>query len=308
VCSGAPATAEDGTFHAAVPSRDGLEIRLHAAGHVDRDVNVEPGDEPVRLVLFRAGLVRFRLLPPRDVTERLSVIAHCLDDAGVDLKTSYDTCDADHLSVSLDVPVPTARVEVDVVGFLPVSRAVRPMLGKDVDLGEIALDDGAVVHGSVVDADSRPIEGASIGVFPSDGDNLLAWTHARDDGGFDVRGFAPGVVKLHVSAGGFANTVLRVAATKATDPVVVVLRRGGLVRASVVDASGAAVEFDELMVLGADGAPSDQGLDGTTTGCFAGHLPAGRWRLVATRGDVRAEETVDVVEGVTQDVVLKFAN
>jgi hypothetical protein len=308
VSFGSVTTADDGSFHAVVSRLEDLYVHLFASGFADGGVWAEPAGGPMRLVLLRAGTVRFRLLPPRALTENTYVTARCLDDSGSEVATSDTECNADQLGVSLVAPITTVRISVEVNGFLPATRAVRPMLYKDVELGEIALDDGAVVRGRVVDSDSRPIEGAWVSVYGADknADRITSAT-SNDDGTFDVRGFAPGIVTLRASAGGFVNASLRVAATKTADPVVIALRRGGLVRVRVVDAAGAAAACDKFDVLDADGAPSDQSLDSTVTGAFAGHLPAGRWRLVATRGDVRAEETVDVVEGVTKDVVLKFA-
>jgi hypothetical protein len=39
-------------------------------------------------------------------------------------------------------------------------------------------------------------------------------------------------------------------------------------------------------------------------GTFAARLPAGRFRFVATRGDVSVEATQSLVEGGTSDVTL----
>jgi hypothetical protein len=72
-----------------------------------------------------------------------------------------------------------------------------------------------------------------------------------------------------------------------------------------VDAENRAAVCDEVYAFASDEDDRQQ-MDPRMSGTYAARLPAGRFRFVATRGDVRVEATATLVEGGTQDVVLQF--
>jgi hypothetical protein len=312
-------TAADGSFHAVVPRSAGLEYELRAPGHVEpperkngfrtripwrrgeRDPTVRflPEVDPLRLVLARAATIRFVLRPPPGASF-FGAYVKAFDEAGANV-AEEDLRDASRFVA----PVTARRLSIEVNGFLPVTREVRLVAGEVTDLGEIALERGAGVGGRLVDGDGRPVRGAKLSIT-RDGDDAVWEAGARDDGSFDVWGIPPGAVEMTVQAPAHVRTRRRVAADGRADRLLVALDAGVAVTVRVLDDAGLAALCDELSVLGADGAPSVASFGRTTPGCWAGRLPAGRWRLVAMRGDVKSEQTIDVADGEPRPFTLRL--
>jgi hypothetical protein len=298
---------EDGGFRLSVRVPGAHRIGTTAADHVEVGVVIEDvkAGAAVRIVLPRATTAVFRLRPPEEV-EGFRVEWTWIDDAGTNVAGGSDRREADHFDFAIEAPVTARRLSVQVDGFVPIDREVRPVLGKPLDLGEIVLDAGAKLVGRVVGSDGHAVASFGISVKTSDEyESLLVAATAQADGTFEAHGFAPGPVLLDVGAAGFLPTKVRVDASKSAPPVVVKLARGAYVRVRVVDADGRATACDDVHAVASDG--TDTSLDAKMAGTFAARLPAGRFRFVATRGDVAVEATESLVEGGTSDVTLRFA-
>jgi hypothetical protein len=105
------------------------------------------------------------------------------------------------------------------------------------ELGEIAVDEGVVVTGRVVDAQGRAVADATVEALIL-GDESDPKTTTDDSGAFRLARCPKGEVDLAVAATGFlADLVLHAPAPNAS-PLVVALRRGGLLACRVTDRAG----------------------------------------------------------------------
>jgi hypothetical protein len=302
-------TANDGSFHVVVPRRIGLQYDAKARGHVEPSFDdadsrtmcswpvhaVLPDRGPLRIVLPRAATFLFELQFPPDVS-RKSVYVAAYDGAGVQIagKRLWDM-QVVGPDAGFVAPVTARRVTFDVEGLLPATCDVRPVVGEETDLGVIALDAGVGLRGRLVDADGRPVEGATLSVSLA-GDKRQRIVNCGADGSFVATGIPPGAADVVVDAPGFVRARRRIAADGRVDPLVVTLDAGVGVSVRVLDADGFAAACDSIAVVRADGVPAEAAIDRTTHGLWEGRVPAGRLRLVASRGDTRTEQAIDVAE------------
>ncbi|MCA8973200.1 MAG: carboxypeptidase regulatory-like domain-containing protein, partial [Planctomycetes bacterium] len=167
-------------------------------------------------------------------------------------------------------PVGRCRVEIRSEGFVPFLQVCDLVAGEEFELGEVLLEPGARVRGTVLDSDRRPIANAR--VFLGDEADLDVFEPAvrsAADGTFEVSGVsthsativahAPGhaprvhVLKLPEDVLGSApielqlqpGSVIAVQVTDAPDAgLVQLLRDGRLLSSAALDDAGRAEFFD----------------------------------------------------------------
>ncbi len=295
----------DGTFRLHLLTPGSHELWATSKTHARASMRVVAAPDvapPVRFILARETTAHLRLRPvgvPRDVR----VITEWYDGDGKYVEGDDDQHASDGLDLAIDAPPTARRLHVDVAGFIPIDLVVSPVFGEPLDLGEIVLDRGASLVVRVVDPDGHAVAPQEVSVNAVDG-SRVADAAAQPDGTFEAHGFAPGPAVVVVIAPGFLLANAPVVAAKSGPPVVVTLPRGAYVRVRVVDADGRAAACDGVGAIASDDAATS--LEQWMAGAFVGRLPPGRFRFVATRGDVHVEATETLVEGATQDVVLQF--
>jgi hypothetical protein len=267
-------------------------------------VSAAPGDAGVRLILPRMAPMSVRLAGAgADVAVRFDA----LDEQGVEIDESYASRkqddDADWI---VDLPLLARQVRLHVDGYVDVVLAVHPVLGKTTDLGTVTLDRGAGVAGRVIACDGLALGNATVSIVGADGETGLADVSLGPDGVFEVHGLAQGSVQVRVASDGYVAVSVSAEARVEPTPLKITLRHGCLLRVRVLDADKLAALCDQIDALAADGAPATDGFSSVKAGTYEQRVPAGRWRIVATRGDLRAEETVDTADGATREVTLRL--
>jgi hypothetical protein len=189
---------------------------------------------------------------------------------------------------------PVAGVRLTIVCEPRISLRVELRPGETTTVGPFRFDAGVDLAGGVVDASGRAVSGAHVTPFEND----ERTTVTQSDGRFVLRHLSPGTAELCVTADGFPETRL-VAATG--EPLVVVLRPGGVVRGTATSRGGDRVEQRRLCIFDAaaqngfvphwhatvDKAPK-----------FSIRLPAGRYRFVPIRYKFHADAVCfEVAEG-----------
>ena len=117
---------------------------------------------------------------------------------------------------------------------------------EEIDVGEVRLDPGLTLPGRVLSGDGAPVAGARIAAKPKSGGRAgVRIASAGEDGGFEVPGLGPGTWEISASADGFASAepqdVVIDTEDRAPDALELVLERGSIVIALVVDAGGVPV-------------------------------------------------------------------
>ena len=245
--------------------------------------------------------MRFRLRPPGG-DQRLYAYWDCLDQAGAVVDSGsgwHDLTERTTLS--------TRRITIRVDGYLPVELPVAPEVGKTVDLGDVPLDPGATVRVRAVDADGHPLKMASMSVLRAGDDDTTLADGIADDDSFVARGVPFGPARVQVAAPGFLPATVEIEAAVAAPVVTVTLKRGAVLRVRVVDADGFVKQADSLVLRDPGGVERDDSLYEETPGTWIGRLPAGRFHVTATSGDVTIESDVELADGATKEITLKFA-
>jgi hypothetical protein len=309
-------TADDGSFRAALPRRAGLEFDLTASGHVLPGIANDASDGysfgmgrkkypllpdavPLRLVLPRATAFAFTpRFPPAIARDRSVVRAFDADGAAVFGDVVWN-------ERRFVVPCTARRLTFRTWELVREARDVLPVAGAETDLGEIAFDRGVPLLGRVVDDVGRPIRFATFFISQEGPDEFREMV-GRDDGTFEISGVPPGPVEMTIEAPGYVRAKRHVAAGGRADPIVVTLDGGASVIVRVLDASGRAADHETLAVFGPGGVVPDATLGRTTIGLWEGRLPVGSWRLVASRGDVTAETTIDVAAGPSRVFTIRL--
>ncbi|MFV1960118.1 MAG: carboxypeptidase-like regulatory domain-containing protein, partial [Planctomycetota bacterium] len=236
--------------HEPGPLPPGVDPRPFAPG-IRRDV--EPGGPPLKLVLPRTKILRFRVLDG-------------IDDAPLPYVHVIVRTDEGAVLVDRAVAPIDGRIELagltprgyELALLSPVHRLLRTVPlkahedpGSSIDLGDLRLPHGIRVAGKITDTRGRAVVGAKVagldtGWFRSRSPDptkrrelLLRWVEADDDGVFVIEGFDPrATAVLAVWAPGFAPTARRVVLEEFRDDVHanlrVALRRGGYFRVRLV--------------------------------------------------------------------------
>lgn len=148
----------------------------------------------------------------------------------------------------------TAKTFQDV--FLPAERGPTAL--------ELALVDGCTVEGRVVDAESRPVEGAVVGFERASArgggpDPLRDGTVSGKDGGFKLSGLAQGTYRFtarHDDSAPGSSPLVGVTAHRPVTDVLIQLKPGGTVAGRVVDGDGAAIAGAAVRVAPTLGRPA----------------------------------------------------
>jgi len=151
-------------------------------------------------------------------------------------------------------PLPVGRHVLDVVAPGFRARRVSVAIGtKPVDLGDIILEPGLRIQGTVVDGTGNPLADAELiavlapasrRVFEGSDERS---THSDSDGRFLIDGLAEGTYELTAQAYGFGNVVKSIAA--GTKNVTLTLRTAGKIAGVVVDEAGTPVADYRITAL-----------------------------------------------------------
>lgn len=184
--------------------------------------------------------------------------------------------------------------------------------GERNDRMDLRLEPSLGIEGVVRGADGTPVVGARISARRADQETALsASTRTLEQGKFNLRGLAPGVWDLNVTAGGFAPAARRGVEVTATpgEPLEITLEAGVLVSVRVVEADGRpAVGVSARLVPLEEGAAVDPeaffgaffgGRNATNAEGLVevGRFRPGAYRLEVQRGLVRAPAREVQVDG-----------
>ncbi len=220
-------------------------------------VVVEPEAEAsVSILLSEGGFVTGRVVDPdgRPLAGRLRV--EVFDEHGLPSSAS-DRMAADAKADGTFAlgPLPVGTLGIGVSAPRHATRRLEATIarGRAVDLGDVALETGLVIHGRVRDGEGSGIEGASVrasmrrAVERHEGEAT-----SEADGAYLVAGLKPGTYQLIASRSGFAPA--HATAQAGGDPVDLVMEAGGEIAGRVVDAEGQPAEDATLSAERADGA------------------------------------------------------
>ena len=225
----------------------------------------------------------------------LSVRGHVVPPAGRTLGTFWVSADSDserlpEIAASMaDVrwavsPGTWTFTVGGVRGCCKLARTVTVVAGRSVDLGDLPLEEGAVLEGVVVGASGAPIAGATVSV----GEELGV---AAPDGSFRVEGIPPGPMRVRAGAEGYAFTDIPVDLVASKGPLRIVLEHGGRLR--VTPRVAGARRHDDgwewrAVPTGARD-PAARGADGEIRRPCIERLHSGRYLLEAWRTDNGSE-------------------
>jgi hypothetical protein len=165
----------------------------------------------------------------------------------------------------------------------------------------LALDPGRSLAGSVLDAEGRPVAGATVHVV---GDRKTDVT-TDAQGAFTVHGLDLGAATLAVDAAGFLPAEF----AWSEGPAEIVFRRGGLLRGRLLDAAGIGIAETEVCVHEATSEPTVPAracAHSDFAGRFELRAPAGRWKVAVVRAGARVTVAeIDLTEGTTSEIELR---
>jgi protocatechuate 3,4-dioxygenase beta subunit len=296
--SRATTSAADGTFRF-----EGLAAGEHEVsaqepdGRAWRRVEVVAPSEGARLVLPRRGSISLRVRAPGGVplTECTVTVVDPISrfQNGFGLSSARGKDPGDEFRAAASAG--TCTVTVQAPGFVTLSRDVEVAPGADTSLGELVLDPGLSIEGSVVDAQGHAIDGAVVGLGPPD----IAVAQTDGTGRFTMTNRAAGEVSVFARAEGFTYARVKYRLAPGCAPLVITLRRGGVLRGTVRDADGHPVHDAGLSIVPRDrpsNEPDEPDVD--EDGKFTVRLDPGPWRVTVTRDEETvATKDVDVREG-----------
>jgi len=301
------ASRADGTFR--IACRDGSPRRVRALRD-GRDVaaieRVTAPRDGLRLVVPRRAVVMCRLVIPENVLDFFDAVQIWWRAKPGD---PYGNCGGKREGGRLTIELPLGRGQAKfrVPDCVAVERDVDLAPGEVEDWGDVALVATGKLVGRVIDVDGRPVANASVRptVF------ALPFADTTDaDGRFSFDCFESGEVALRVEAEGFVAGAAKCASPPDATPAVVVLLRGGVLRGRALDAAGRPAANAYVVV---SDARNETNADRAAwpavdaEGSFEVHLSAGRYEVRVSSGGRRSSTEVDVVEGGTSDVTLRFA-
>lgn len=242
-------TDSNGAFEVEAPNRDVALVVGQFDRAARRVIDVAAGQErvDVRIEAVRTGAVFARLLGLPGRKPLPGVLVRFLREEGeAAIPSRWFDLDAGALRNPL-FPAGRSRVVFWAEGYAPASREVEVGAGKEIDLGDIALEPGCELRGFVRDEAGAPVAGAE--AFLGDEADFFeyqATTRSGADGAFVVHGVSSLAANLLVRAPGYAwkSTPLRLPDDAlSTTPLEVVLERGSTIEARVegADAVGSMV-------------------------------------------------------------------
>lgn len=208
----------------------------------------------LRDVVLEAGLAIRGRVRDRDGTALPGVLVRAEPARGGEGATSDGETDGEGAFLLSGLPAGAYGVVAEAAGFAH-ARASATAGGPPV---EIVMDAGGTISGRVVDAEGRPVEGATVhGEAAETGsatDRSFVWGTTGEEGGgrFTIRDAAPSTYVLRVRASGMGEaslTGVKVVAGRTTDVGTVTLARSGTVTGMVVDADGQGVPGATVLVV-----------------------------------------------------------
>jgi protocatechuate 3,4-dioxygenase beta subunit len=306
-------TEADGMFALA-----GLEPMTHhvaaaAAGFGRAEADLEPGGEPVELVLEPGSGIVGRVVDDRgNPIDSFRVVARNTVESRPWAWESFDAVDG-RFELK-DVSPGSYVVSVEAPERAPGTASVDVSAKGPADVGTVKLGPGTTLRGTVVDKGGAPVPGAHVllvrrtqhmVVFGRDVDVI-----SDRAGAFEAKGVAPGPVDVTATHPSYARaTPVPVVVDKAQAPpeVRLVMDQGGRIEGSLRRRDGSGIP-GVLMNVTTTGEPGlNEDLVATEAdGSFTiEHVPAGRARVTAmapaSRGTLRSAQSreVDVRDGET---------
>jgi len=286
-------TDADGRFRVGPVARSVHGIAISAAvrgGDVVRIEHVDFPCGPQRIVLRRNGNAAFKIRDAAGVVVKARVR---VDDVEFDAPASGE--------VRVSLAPGRRKIAVTAADRAPAAFEIDVAPGAQTRLPDVVLDAGATLTGRVVDSEGKPVVGADVVV----GD---AHETSGEDGRFVIEHVPREETQVHAFLAGNCSTFV---AWKpdAPSPLVVVLRRGGMLNGRVRDAAGALAKNVDVAIASKDRAAAapefaEAGLDGM----FSTLLPAGRWTVVVKRGGkTLATRDFEMTEGAPLDLDVEVA-
>lgn len=219
-----------------------------------------------------------------------------------------------------DLPRGMFDLEARADGFAPATlTGLAVEADRAADAGVVTLERGVMLEGVVVDADDRPVAGATVLAYPPSPAGILGEgvsriaaaagdareATSRHDGRFAIAGLRSGdTVDVTARKPGYVAATLPQLELPQRDPLRVVLENGSRVTGRVANEEGEGVAGAVVSIRPSDSA-LPPGLSGQTvttgaSGSFTlGELPPGKFALSASaRGYVAAESRViDIRKG-----------
>ncbi len=327
-------TAADGGFVAGGLEQLAYTVTASAEGYgkATRE-DVEPDGDPLVLELARAGAIRGRVLagdPPQPL-RGFSVTPQGKATPGVPFQMQAAL--QARARLSYNEPAGEFRVDgltgdtyslkIEATGHV-ASRVEKVTVtpGQTADVGDVVLERGVTLHGSVTERDGgRPIGGASVSLEEPGLFNVGAFMNfdraseiTGPDGKFMLSGLAPGrhTVKVEHESFSPGKSEVEIAAGIPPAPLVVELGHGGAIEGTYRDPDGKPVNGGMVIaMLGFTPSPN-----AVTSADEVGHfrienLTPGSYRVMAmgnpieARGDQQAlmagmqMQSAEVVDGKT---------
>lgn len=290
----------DGTFRIACPDADTRTLDVSAAGFASEQVaDVVPPSEGLRVVL-RNCRVRFRLVWPAGAPHTGRV--HAWTDGSV----AEATLDGD--VVRITVPPGTTQVKLAVEGCVSAEIDVPDNADESKDWGDVVLERAARLEGRVVDEQGKPVDAF---VYAKVGDTTVPLESTGEDGSFSIDNLPEGDAEVRVEAKGFVTRTTRHALAAGGPQLVVALARGGGVNGVVLGADGKPAQGVVYVVFTDVNDPENRERMAWPSveedGRFEVHLAPGRYRAQTSLDDREVSAEVDVADGETLELTLKFA-
>jgi protocatechuate 3,4-dioxygenase beta subunit len=306
-------TEADGMFALA-----GLEPMTHhvaaaAAGFGRAEADLEPGGEPVELVLEPGSGIVGRVVDDRgNPIDSFRVVARNTVESRPWAWESFDAVDG-RFELK-DVSPGSYVVSVEAPERAPGTASVDVSAKGPADVGTVKLGPGTTLRGTVVDKGGTPVPDAHV-LLVRRTQNMVVFGRDVDvisdrAGAFEAKGVAPGPVDVSASHPSYARaTPVSIVVDKAQPPpeVRLVMSQGGRIEGTLRrrDGSGIAGILLNVTMAGEPGFNEDM-VSTQADGSFAvEHVPAGRARLTAmapaSRGTLRSAQSreVDVRDGET---------
>jgi RNA polymerase sigma-70 factor (ECF subfamily) len=240
---------------------DDRSFRAVFPGLADGWVTLAPGGVgPVEIVLVQSLQVRGRCIDREGrPVAGVNVIADGVDGTWTDAEGKF--------------VLPGLLTGAMELRLFPDGHAARgvplpPGDGVAMDLGDLVLEDGVPLRGTVVDERGAPVKGASLNLLALDVAQYVGYSGTDDEGAFLLKHLGPGEHEVHVSAPAGADGFGRRARVQGVrgggEPLRIVVTAGLGVRLDFVDAvTGKPVLIRSLQIAAhalPDGPMSNQGM------------------------------------------------
>ena len=242
-------TDTDGRF--AMGGLEPLTYRLFASapGFSRADATVEPGSDPIELVLDRAGRISGKVVDERGgAVESFRVIARPVDDASPSAFDQFESADG---RFTLESVSPGAyAVTVEAPEHAPTIVSAKVTAAAPADIGTVKLSPGATVRGTVVDTGGAFVAGARVTLRKTARERSTMTFGSEPEiltdrsGAFEAKGVAAGSFEVTASHPDYARSLPALVLVDASEPppsLRLVLSPGGRIEGSYRRRDGAPV-------------------------------------------------------------------